>query len=192
MPNYEPTLDEAKLAALAQRAASAANGDPLFNEERLAATLWLADFTAYATHGASITGASYVHRPQGPAIAGADDLLALAAGTSAGDPFDDREREIADHAIATFAGKAGSEASSAVRAESVGWRLAGAGELIPYETVYLPSEPPWDADVEWAHAELDRIRRERATAGAGADFAFEEWWPVHVPLTQASEPAPSR
>lgn len=158
-----------KIQELIVYIASRGSGDPRLGRTKLAKLMFLADFEAYAVRGVSISGATYRKRPYGPMPD--EELLAnreLVANShieirdetyfgyrqkkvvAKREPdlsaFSPDELEIVDRVIdrhwedsATFL--------SDLSHEHPGWKLCAYDEVIPYGSVFWPTEPPSDRDI---------------------------------------------
>lgn len=167
MDEYRPSFDERKFRNLILYIAKRGEQDASLGKTKLWKTLWLSDFLAFARLGESITGADYVHMPQGPGPARGDRVLKrlqneqsvdmeprlyfgrrMLHPTAKADPeptatwLTPEQREIVDEAIELFADGNANDASNWAHENSVGWRLTEDGERIPYETIFLSPEQP--------------------------------------------------
>ena len=174
MDEYRPQFDERKFRNLVLYIGQRAWDDPTLGKTRLYKTLWLSDFLAYARLGCSITGADYVHMPQGPGPDNGEALLremqddgslllrteprfahAIQRPLAQRQPeldsaFTPSEIAIVEEVLRQFEGQRALDASDWAHAHSVGWRLTEDGERIPYETVFLSPEEPTADDDRWA------------------------------------------
>ena len=174
MSEYQPTFDERKFRNLVLYIGQRAWDDPTLGKTRLYKTLWLSDFLAYARLGRSITGADYVHMPQGPGPDNAEHLLqqmlengelllrseprfaySIQRPLALREPeldevFAPSEIAIVEEVLRQFDGQRAVDTSDWSHENSVGWRLTDDGERIPYETVFLSAESPTMDDERWA------------------------------------------
>ena len=182
MDEYRPQFDEHRFRDLVLYIGQRARDDPARGKARLYTTLWLSDFLAYARLGRSITGADYVHMPQGPGPDGGEALLRemqgdgsllprtgprfahaarrpLARRQPEPDPaFTPPEIAIVEEALRRVEGQSAAGTSEWAHAHSVGWRLTEDGERIPYETVFLSPEEPTADDDRWARKVAEERR----------------------------------
>lgn len=174
MSEYRPTFDDRKFRNLVLYIGQRAWDDATLGKTRLYKTLWLSDFLAYARLGHSITGAEYVHMPQGPGPDNAEELLqrmrdsgdiqfrteprfayAIQRPLAQSEPeldevFAPSEIAIVEEVLRQFEGQSAVDTSEWSHDHSVGWRLTSDGERIPYETIFLSSEAPTRDDERWA------------------------------------------
>jgi hypothetical protein len=179
-------FSEAKLRELAVHIACKSDEDPHLGKTKLLKLMAYADFRAYQRLGRSITGATYLKLPYGPAPREARGLFNLlraarrldlrgeqqfdytqdrivAIDEANTDVFDADELAIVDEVVTAFREHNNSEMRDASHRDFFGWELAGDMQEIPYQTVYLsPPEPPEAVDAEHV-AELVR-QAERARA----------------------------
>ncbi len=156
--------------------------DASFGVTKLNKILFLSDFNYYGWRGSSITGADYMHKPNGPV---AKRLLpAVAAlvkegraeqkdedyfgytlrkvlplkGANASD-FTKEELSIVDQIIESTRHMTATELSDWTHALNP-WLATTEGEKIPYESFFVLRELPVEADgVNWAKQELKRIQQ---------------------------------
>lgn len=139
--------------------------DPTFGAVKLNKVLFYADFEAYAELGSPITGARYQHLEFGPAarplLPIQDELIRF--GEAAFESrhyhgrqqrrlvakrrpnyrlFTEKELEFVERAIGRFEDMDASTLSGLSHDESKGWQITEDGEDIPYESVFLSTEPP--------------------------------------------------
>ncbi|MCY4456130.1 MAG: Panacea domain-containing protein [Chloroflexi bacterium] len=181
MSEYQPEFDECKFRNLVLYIGQRAWDDATLGKTRLYKTLWLSDFLAYARLGHSITGADYVHMPQGPGPDNAEQLLqsmlddgelqirsepryayAIQRPLAQREPeldelFAPSEIAIVEEVLRQFDGQHAVDTSEWSHEHSVGWRLTEDGERIPYETIFLSAETPTIDDERWAEGVL-RLR----------------------------------
>lgn len=165
-----PEYDERKLKELILYVADRCEADPTFGAIKLNKTLFYADFLAFASTGKPITGVEYEKMQLGPVPSALQQ--ASAALISEGDLatqrkdrfgreqirfvalrapdlslFTGAEIALVDEVIEALRGVNAAEVSDLSHLEH-GWRLASLREPIPYETVFLSTEPVTDADRE--------------------------------------------
>lgn len=130
---------------------------------KLAKLLYFSDFRHYKLFGRSITNEQYICRPQGPVPQSFFKCMECLAASGSivevtRDVLDHTERRpaalrsadlaqftaseisLVDRIIEQFAGLTATQLSDLSHREP-GWQLADAGEVIPYETAFLSSEP---------------------------------------------------
>jgi uncharacterized phage-associated protein len=138
--------------------------DPDFDPIKLNKILFYADFWAYAMWGKPITGATYktlLHGPgpstlvpavkeleeEGRAVMvpkadlGSDRKRLVARVAPDLSEFDAREISLVERFLEVFRGASGNSLSKLTHATVVGWQLSSLGTMIPYQTVFLTSEP---------------------------------------------------
>lgn len=161
--------DPERLAELIVYIAERSFGDPRFGKTKLNKILFFADFGSYRRNGASITGATYQHLPQGPCphqllpvIASLGDSVAWAKrNTMAGvqeqlvalrpakvELFAGSEIALVEEILDEFRGLTNQQVS-ALSHETLAWRLTSDRQEIPYEMALLPQDPPSDEDLAW-------------------------------------------
>lgn len=165
-------FDSRKFSELVLYIACQSEDDPRFGAVKLNKILYYADFNAYRRIGHSITGAEYQKLSEGPApremlaerrIMLDSQAIAIEhrpyfngvqqrivplrkADTSI---FSPEEKEIVDETISALWNMSARQVSDLSHTE-VGWRVAQRGEIIPYETAWLSTDPiPQDAEEYW-------------------------------------------
>jgi hypothetical protein len=151
----------------------------LFGRTKLLKVLFNADFTSYERFGQPITGAAYRRFEHGPvpnefpaaradliqrgdaveeriATSGPAETRLLPRRRCNLELFSERDIAIVDEVIALAENKGGVELSRESH-DFVGWQLARPGQVIPYEAVFIGTEPPELSPDELAYA--DRIAR---------------------------------
>jgi hypothetical protein len=164
-------FNEAKLRELAVHIAWKSKQDPNLGKTKLLKLLAYCDFRAYQKLGHSITGATYLKLPFGPAPKEGRGLLNLlratgridirdeelfdysqdrivATGPANVDVFDADELGVVEQVVEAFHGHNNTQMRDASHRDFAGWALAREEmDEIPYSTVYLsPPEPPESAD----------------------------------------------
>jgi hypothetical protein len=153
--------------------------DPKFGATKLNKILYFSDFLAYAALGEPITGFEYQRLPNGPAPRRmlpmreemerrrdlGFQLVVLKGGRTqrravnlrAPDlkVFTAEQIALVDRIIEEL-WDLDAEAVSELSHRMMGWRLADLNEVIPYETVFISSEPLTETDVQRAR-ELRRL-----------------------------------
>ena len=165
-------FNELKFRELLLYVASRCEGDANFGAIKLNKMLFLADFTAYAYLGESISGAEYEALELGPAPRLLkpirDDMvknndIVVREQTRFGyaqhrviplrDPdltlFSGAEIALVDHIIEVFREDTGKDLSELTHG-MYGWQIAQYKEVIPYSSVFLSNEPVTKADQERA------------------------------------------
>jgi hypothetical protein len=156
--------------------------DPRFGGTKLNKILYFSDFLAYAQLGKPITGFEYQRLVNGPAprrmlpmreemekkrLLGVQ-LIALKGGRTQHRVVNLRAPDLGVFTAAEIAlvdrvieelWNLDAEAVSDLSHRMMGWRLADLGETIPYETVFISSEPLTETDVQRAR-ELRRMVHE--------------------------------
>jgi hypothetical protein len=180
----EPRFDAKKFKELILYIAEACQDEPLFGAVKLNKVLFFSDFLAYGKLGKSITGARYQRLELGPAPRqllptqkaleneGAAVLFELKKYTQTQKRlrplrsadlalFSAQEIKLVDEVIEVLRHYTASEVSALSHLDK-GWQIAEEGEDIPYEWVFLSTEPPTPAEVARAqqlaaeHGWLDR------------------------------------
>ena len=114
--------------------------------EKLDALMFRVDFEHYAAHERSLSGAVYVRGERGPIpVASTASDARVTIDLSSGEAAAIRRiaRESRDTSV--------EQAQAWCRAHP-GWRLAAAGEEIPYAAAFLNTDPPSPAETEHASA----------------------------------------
>jgi len=153
--------------------------DPKFGATKLNKILYFSDFLAYATLGEPITGFEYQRLPNGPAprrmlpmreeMEKKRDLgfqfVVLKGGRTQRRAVNLRAPDLGVFAAEQIAlidrvieelWDLDAEGVSELSHRMMGWRLADLNEVIPYETVFISSEPLTESDVQRAR-ELRRL-----------------------------------
>jgi hypothetical protein len=167
-----PEFDKSKLAELMLYVAEKSAYDPKFGATKLNKILFYSDFLAYGFFRKPITGATYQRLDRGPAprqlmptlaeLAEKGDAV-VAPSTHYGyeqkrlvplrdanlSLFSADEIALVDHVIQMLCDHNGSQVSALSHAEAA-WKIALAGQDIPYEAVFLSSRPPSERDVQRA------------------------------------------
>jgi Protein of unknown function (DUF4065) len=156
--------------------------DPKFGAIKLSKILYFSDFLAYAELGEPITGFEYQRLPNGPAprrqIPMREEMIKrhelgiqvvrLKGGRTQHRAVNLRVPDLSVFTAAQIAlvdrvieelWDLDAEAVSELSHRMMGWRLADLGETIPYETVFISSEPLTETDVQRAR-ELGRMVHE--------------------------------
>ena len=144
--------------------------DPGFGATKLNKILFFSDFIAYGSYGEPITGARYQRLPRGPAPR---ELLPIQAELEKAneaivvekkrfnfkqkrilplrDPdlssFTAEEIALVDEVIDGLRPFNATNISALSHQIAVGWQLAGEGEDIPYESVFISNDPLTPTDV---------------------------------------------
>lgn len=160
-----------KLKELALFFAKKSEDDVNFGRTKLQKLFFTADFIAYATFGASITGQRYVKRDHGPCVDGWPQILdemkneGIAAEQTRGlfgypqkrlialrEPhladFSGDEINIAQYSIDIHGNRNATEVSDWSH-DYIGWKLAYDGEEIPYETVFVTPRKLSSREIEF-------------------------------------------
>lgn len=156
--------------------------DPKFGATKLNKLLYFSDFLAYAQLGEPITGFEYRRLPNGPAprrftsvrdeMVKKRDLGFQTVPLSGGrtqyravnlrvpdlSVFTAEQISLVDQVIHEL-WNLDAEAVSDLSHRMMGWRVADLNEVIPYETVFISSEPLTETDVQRAR-ELRRLVHE--------------------------------
>lgn len=166
----EIEFDADKFKELLLYVANKSIDDPAFGATKLNKILFFSDFLAYGQFGKPITGAMYQRLEHGPAPR---ELLPVQEELQrAGDAilverkhfnypqkrlfplreadlssFSAKEVGLVDHVIDLLRRYGASEVSVLSHVVSLGWRVAEDREEIPYEAVFLSSEPPTPTDI---------------------------------------------
>ena len=171
----ESVFDPKKFSELVLLIAQQSEEDPRFGAVKLNKILYFADFNAYRRLGRPITGADYQKLNEGPAPrqmlairrslldAGSIDVdirpyfngvqqRVLALREPDTTVFSPGELEIISETISALWNMSARQVSELSHTE-IGWKVAGQGETIPYETAWLSSDPiPQDAEEYWREA----------------------------------------
>jgi hypothetical protein len=173
----------AKLKELVLYISARMAGDKSSGSIKRNKALAFADFSHYAKHGKSITGATYLKQQFGPAPRGVKRLeqelcdndeaaqVIVQDGTRVQKMlFPKREADLDGFTGAEIASVAdaldllermtGMEASDLSHEEMLGWKYAREREEIPYETVFLYDGPVTSSDREAAKRLVERLGTE--------------------------------
>lgn len=176
-PQFDPKRFEALLTYAAWRLRDRLFGATLANK-----VAWFADFESVRRRGVPLTGATYIHKPQGPvarqmpaALERLRDARALREEvtlvhdyaarrySAARDPglpgFTAEEKQIVDHAIAVIS-PLSARAASEWSHRFDGWRATDDDDVIPYETAFGQSIEPSPDDLHWAETVAVPTREE--------------------------------
>ncbi len=171
---YEPAFDQNKFRELMLYIASNATNDPTFGAVKLNKILYYADFAAFRQLGKPITGATYRKLDEGPApLEMLDQRRALIEDGHAEiqkapyftgvqhrlvakrqpdrELFEPAELPIVDEVAHFFWGRTAREVSDFSHRET-GWAAAKPREIIPYDTVWLSSDPFTQEEEEFARS----------------------------------------
>lgn len=168
----EQVFNENKFKELLIYIAKASEKDPRFGAIKLNKILYFSDFAAYRLRGRSITGAKYKNLPEGPAptallpireklitsnairlakrlyYGGVQDTIeALRPADESVFNAGNGELMIVDEVIKWLWNKNGREVSDLSHKEP-GWLLTDPGEMIPYRTAWLSTEPLTEEQIE--------------------------------------------
>ncbi len=160
---FPDAAGEAGLRELILYVATQCQDDPKFGATKLNKILWWADFLAYAEHGRPITGIEYQRLGNGPAPrrlvpvriqmeADGDIVLAEVPGRGGYvqkkivplraanlDVFSAADIAVVDDVIRALWKKTAKGVSTLSHGKA--WEVAGDGESIPYEAVFLSDDP---------------------------------------------------
>jgi antitoxin SocA-like protein len=159
--------------------------DPKFGATKLNKLLYFSDFLAYAMLGEPITGFEYQRLPNGPAPrrmlpmrermekhrALGFQVVPLKGGRTQRRAVNLRAPDLSVFTAAQISlvdriieelWDLDADAVSDLSHRMIGWKLADPGETIPYETVFISSEPLTETDVQRAR-ELRRLVHESTT-----------------------------
>lgn len=164
-------FNEPKFKELVLYVASKTHKDPTIGAIKLNKILYYSDFIAYKRLGRPITGAAYQKLAEGPAprrmvpirrmmvdsgrirleerpyFNGMIQRIVPTPRMLTPKLLSTAEIAIVDEVLAALAGKTAREVSDMSHRE-LGWVLAKSGEVIPYETAWLSSEPlPQEAEI---------------------------------------------
>ena len=166
------TFDRQKFKELVLHVCKHMRDQPLFGAIKLNKALYLCDFYGYAMLGAPITGARYMHLPNGPAptclVPLREEMLTAEEIEIVNDPicgltqkriihkrdanlslFSAVEVAFIDQILDLIEKDSGS-ALSLMTHEHLGWKLTADREEIPYHTIFLSPEAPSSLDIEQA------------------------------------------
>jgi Protein of unknown function (DUF4065) len=185
---YKPKFSANKFKELMLYIADQCRDDEYFGKVKLAKCLFFSDFYAYEKTGEPITGATYKRLPQGPVP---DEFEAMAKALHEQHDalymphrFPDHKTEyrlipqrpvnsnwfsaaqlsIVDDVVRKLYGKNAHQVSDLSHIESVGWRIARRGDVIPYEAVFLSDRRPTEKDKQRAK---ELARKHGWTTGGG-------------------------
>lgn len=166
---FHPEFDQEKFSELLLYIAQKSADDPRFGAVKLNKILFFSDFIAYRRLGKPITGATYQRLNEGPAprqmmptrrimvsmreldielrpyFNGLQQRIVALRPAKLG-VFSADELEIVDEVIAELWDMTARDVSDYSHRE-LGWILAKPGDVIPYETAWLSSDPlPQEAE----------------------------------------------
>ncbi len=167
-------LDERKFRELILYLAERSIDDPKFGKTKLAKLLYYSDFYAYALLGRPISGATYARYPRGPVPrALARELNSIEDtqdGVIAKARYHTREQQrlvalreadlsvftaaeisVVDRVIEALKDHDATDVSALSHLEA-GWKCVQDYADIPYDLVFVSSDPPSPETVEWAQA----------------------------------------
>lgn len=165
MSATEINFDEAKFKELVLYVSKRSEDDRYFGATKLNKLLFFADTLAYGYFGKPITGAVYQALPQGPAP---KKLLPIrkqmiqnheltirreragrfiqhrptALRNADVSVFTAQELDLVNEIMGLLRDRSANEISELSHVASVGWQIAGEGEEIPYNSVFLSSRKP--------------------------------------------------
>ena len=164
-------FDQGRFEALVLWIAHETKDDPNFGRTKLAKVLFYSDFDAFREDGAPMTGATYARYPYGPfpvELERTEKSLVAAGDADLKDDVPEGEekklyplRDPPDvHAlfdqwqitnVSAYITRFSNQSSGQVSDDShklPGWLMVAARKPIPYETAFLPTEPPSDDQVQ--------------------------------------------
>jgi hypothetical protein len=182
MPLKRWTENETRYRELVLYICQKSATDPKFGATKINKILYFSDFLAYATLGEPITGFEYQRLPNGPAprrmLPMRDEMekrrdlgfqiVPLRGGRTQHKAVNLRQPDLSVFTAAQISlvdriieelWNLDAEAVSDLSHRMMGWRLADLGETIPYETVFISSEPLTETDVQRGR-ELRRLVHE--------------------------------
>lgn len=154
---------DVRLGELILYVADKCTGDRLFGAIKLNKILWWSDFLAYGQHGAPITGVEYQRLDRGPAprrlvpirdglVANGDAVVqpqrvlgglvqerVIPLRPPKLDLFTASQIELVNDVIQLFWGRSARDVSRLSHGKA--WEIAGHGEGIPYQAVFLSDAP---------------------------------------------------
>ncbi len=180
---------DTKLKELVLYIADKCKDDPYFGATKLNKLLFLADINQYASRGESITGSTYIHKPNGPV---AKRLLPVIQALKKDGRAEEKEDEYFGYKRRRVIPQTGANASlfkeeelslvdmlieqtrnlSATKLSDwthtlSPWLLTVDGEEIPYSSVYVLNRLPVEADgINWAKKELHKLKKQKNVIAA--------------------------
>lgn len=165
-----PEFDDKKFSELVLYVAERMGDDAAFGATKLNKVLFFSDFLAYQSFGRSITGATYQKLPHGPAprqllpiqrelveaeaarlihreYLGRTQKRLVALRDAHTGVFQGDELDLVNQIIEALRGSSAVNVSNLSHSLSVGWRVASIGDDIPYESVFLSTDPATEDDV---------------------------------------------
>lgn len=165
-----PEFDREKFKELLLYVADRSQEDPKFGATKLNKILFFSEFFAYLNFGAPIAGATYQSLEHGP---GPRELRPVRREMEqAGDLHIDRRRylgfnqvravpgrmpdlsrfspgelAIVDQVMGALRDMGAVDVSEVSHRLSMGWRIAGIGQVIPYESAFLSADMPSEDDI---------------------------------------------
>jgi Antitoxin SocA-like, Panacea domain len=173
-------MDSKKLKELVVYIAEKSKDDIFFGRTKLNKDLFVADMGYYAFTGTSITGAKYIHKPNGPVV---KNLLPVIETLKSSNRVEEIDRTVFGLAQKTLKPLTGADTSKFSESELAyvdfvlestknmnaselskwshtlnSWLLTTDGEEIPYQSVFLLHNLPVEKDgIEWGKKELHRL-----------------------------------
>jgi hypothetical protein len=170
---YVPRLDQRRFDELMLYLAERSAEDIDFGDTKLNKLLAFSDFLAYARLGHSVTGAEYQRQPYGPLarpllpsrrrLQAAGDLRVVetregsrtrrrtaAQRTADTSVFSSEELKLVDEVIAMMRPHNAVSISTLSHRYIAGWSLVDDGDTIPYETIFIETEPASAATLQRA------------------------------------------
>jgi len=164
-------FDASKFKELVLYVAEKSADDPSFGATKLNKTLFFSDFYAYGELGKPMTGATYQKLDRGPAPRELPSIQQQLQEEGAAavfershfnylqkrllplrpadlSQFSPQEVALVDEVIEALKYHTALEVSRVSHAKVLGWQLAGEREEIPYQSVFLSSEPPTPTDIK--------------------------------------------
>jgi len=154
-------FDGERFRALARYLTSRSQTDPAFDRGKLANLLYHSDFLACEQLGDSITGATYRKSPEGPWPESLDAELARIEDTEEdadSSAFTEAEKAVIESALQTLRDRDASGSESPTDIEAIS-RYVDDGDLIPYNLVFLSTEPPSPEAIRAAQEVAERLGR---------------------------------
>jgi len=182
-PRFEPRRFKELMLFIADRS----QGDPDFGATKLNKILFFSDFFAYGMFGKSITGATYQRLEKGPApkqlLPCRNELIEskraelierqrfnrsqkrlIAKDDANISIFTPEEIALVEQVIERMLdGKTATQTSDLSHQICLGWKVAGDRQEIPYEAVFLSTEPMTPSDVRVGLAVAKRHGKLRAS-----------------------------
>ena len=161
MERSRRSFNSERFRALVRYLTSRSQGDPAFDQAKLANLLYHCDFLAYAQLGDSITGATYTKTPEGARPERLDTELGSiedTGGNADRSAFTDAEVAVIGRVLRTLRIRDASGNELFTHIEALP-QYVDDGEAIAYNLVFVSTEPPSPEATRAAQEVAERLGR---------------------------------